>query len=180
MPTTGTKLYRFTHGWAAVYEELFDAGERARIIAALSEASAKAGLSDERIWGERVEDRGSQITYSGLRQQAPLYAKTAWDPDFDKRRALQSTLKELLPELSINIGGSTSIDITRPGIDKAYGMRRLAEHADVASAQFLFVGDALYPGGNDYPVKAAGIDSIAVRDVAETRSVIEAVIACCK
>lgn len=178
MPTTGTKLYRFTRRWAAVYQELFEADERARIIAALGEASAKAGLSDERIWGERVEDRGSQITYSGLGQQAPLDAKVAWDPDFAKRRAMQSTLKRLLPDLSINVGGSTSIDITRQGIDKAYGMRRLAEHTNVSPAQILFVGDALYPGGNDYPVKAAGIDTIAVRDVAETRSIVAAVIAC--
>lgn len=57
-------------------------------------------------------------------------------------------------------------------------MRRLAEHAGVSFAQILFVGDALYPGGNDYPVRAAGIDTIAVRDVAETRSIVAAVIAC--
>ncbi len=42
----------------------------------------------------------------------------------------------------------------------------------------LFVGDALFPGGNDYPAKATGVDSIEVRDPNETKRVIEAVIAC--
>jgi hypothetical protein len=42
----------------------------------------------------------------------------------------------------------------------------------------IFVGDALFPGGNDYPAKEAGVVSIRVRDPDETKRVIEAVIAC--
>ena len=59
-------------------------------------------------------------------------------------------------------------------------MQRLCEHAGVAPAAILFMGDAIYPGGNDDPVRAAGIDSLPVRDVAETRTAIAAVIACLK
>ncbi|MBC8024444.1 MAG: hypothetical protein H7Y89_00495 [Steroidobacteraceae bacterium] len=39
----------------------------------------------------------------------------------------------------------------------------------------LFVGDAIYPGGNDYVAREAGVGSIGVRDVAETRTVIAAI-----
>src|SRR3546814_5530694 len=86
MPTTGTKLYRFINGaWRAVYAELFDDAEKATIRAAFDQALTDAGLADERIWGERIEDRGSQITFSGLGQAAPLKEKEAWDPDRKKR-----------------------------------------------------------------------------------------------
>ena len=42
----------------------------------------------------------------------------------------------------------------------------------------IFIGDALFPGGNDYPAKEAGVVSIQVRDPNETKRVIEAIIAC--
>ncbi|WP_371424659.1 HAD hydrolase family protein, partial [Tardiphaga sp.] len=102
----------------------------------------------------------------------------AWDPDFAKRKALQAALRTRLPELSVNVGGSTSIDITRPGIDKAYGMRRLSEETGISQSEMLFMGDAIYPGGNDDPVRVAGIDAVPVRDVAETRTAIRAILAC--
>ena len=67
---------------------------------------------------------------------------------------------------------------THAGIDKAYAMRRLAEHSGIATADMLFLGDAIYPGGNDDAVRAAGMDTIAVRDVAETATAVRAMIAC--
>jgi phosphomannomutase len=179
MPTTGTKLYRFADGaWRRAYADLFDADERARILAAFDRALADAGLADERIWGERIEDRGSQITFSGLGQQAPLDAKEAWDPDRAKRTALQATLRAALPDLSIHLGGTTSIDVTRKGVDKAYGLRRLSEESGIALAQMLFLGDAIYLGGNDYPAFTLGLDTVKVRDVAETIAVVTGIIAC--
>ena len=181
MPTTGTKLYRHgANGWAPVYAELFSDDERHAILSALDEALRNAGLADERIWGERVEDRGSQITFSGLGQEAPLDAKDAWDPDRKKRTALQQTLRERLPDLSINIGGSTSIDITRKGVDKAYGLRKLADASGIALDEMMFVGDAIFPGGNDYPAKTLGLDTIKVASIDQTRSAIEAMVACLK
>src|SRR3546814_14032266 len=80
MPTTVTKLYRLVDGaWRAIYAELVDDAEKASIRAAFDRALSEAGLADERIWGERIEDRGSQITFSGLGQDAPLEAKEGWD-----------------------------------------------------------------------------------------------------
>lgn len=178
LPTTGTKLFRFDVAWKPVYADVFGPDERKRILDAFEQAPWEAGLPDERAWGERIEDRGSQITFSGLGQEAPLDAKKAWDPDFAKRKALQAALRTRLPELSVNVGGSTSIDITRPGIDKAYGMRRLSEETGISQSEMLFMGDAIYPGGNDDPVRVAGIDAVPVRDVAETRTAIRAILAC--
>lgn len=178
MPTSGTKLYRQQGGWTQVYADLFSEDERAAILDAFASALATAGLTDERTWGERIEDRGSQITFSGLGQQAPLDAKEAWDPDFAKRKQLQAVLGARLPGFAVRIGGSTSVDITRAGIDKAYGMKRLATISGIDFAEMIFMGDAVYPDGNDYAVYQAGIDTIAVHDVQETKRAIQAVIYC--
>lgn len=181
LPATGTKLYRFVDdAWRQVYADNFSSEESAAIREALDRSLREQSLAGEERWGERIEDRGSQITFSGLGQRAPLDAKKAWDPDFGKRKRLQAALQAQLPDLSINIGGTTSIDITRKGVDKASGMRRLVEKSGVAAEEILFLGDAVYPGGNDYPVSRIGIDTIAVRDVVETMTAITAIIACLK
>jgi phosphomannomutase len=171
-PTTGTKLYRWSGEWKPVYAELFSADEKKKIEDALNDAMKAEGLDQGQTWGDRIEDRGSQITFSGLGQEAPLIAKNNWDADRSKREALQKRLRAALPDLSINIGGSTSIDITRQGVDKQYGLKKLLPVAGVSADEVLFVGDAIYPGGNDYPAKQMGLDTIKVDEIEQTRLVI--------
>ena len=181
LPTTGTKLYRFHDGaWDRIYADLFSAAESEQIRDALQRAVAEAGYAGERTWGEQIEDRGSQITFSALGQQAPLDAKEKWDPDHAKRKIVQALLQPMLPAFSINIGGSTSIDITRKGVDKAYGLKRLSEQTNIALDDILFLGDAIFPGGNDYPAKQLGLDTVRVRDVDETKAVVGAIAVCLK
>ncbi|HEX7695298.1 MAG TPA: HAD-IIB family hydrolase [Sphingomonas sp.] len=174
-PTTGTKLYRWSGAWKPVYAELFSEEERHQIETALDEAMKAEGLDQGQTWGDRIEDRGSQITFSGLGQDAPLIAKNNWDADRAKREALQKRLRAALPDLSINIGGSTSIDITRKGVDKQYGLTKLLPVAGVDKNEVLFVGDAIFPGGNDYPAKQMGLDTIKVDEIEQTRLVISTV-----
>jgi hypothetical protein len=128
--------------------------------------------------GRGIEDRGSQITFSALGQQAPIEEKEKWDPDFAKRKKMKAALDQLIPEFSVRLGGTTSVDITKLGIDKAYGIRKLRDILGIAIEEMIFIGDALFPGGNDYPAKEAGVVSIQVRDPNETKRVIEAIIAC--
>lgn len=179
MPTTGTKLY--THdadGWSPVYAELFDEPQKRGIFVAFDASLEATGFMPEEVWGERIEDRGSQITFSALGQQAPIHAKEVWDPDFAKRKIIQADLRQRLPGLSINMGGATSIDITREGVDKAYGLKKLRDASGIALDAMLFIGDAIFPGGNDYPAKQLGLDTVRVRDPQETLAVIDAIIAC--
>lgn len=180
MPTTGTKLYRYEDAtWSRKYADLFSDEERAHIIQELRASIDRLGFTPTEIWGEQIEDRGSQITFSALGQQAPLHPKEAWDPKQEKRRRIQADLQPILPHVSVRIGGATSIDITRAGVDKAYGMERLAEISGVPKKDMLFFGDALYPGGNDAPVKdTAGIDCVQVYNIDQTKRALEAVILC--
>ncbi|MFS0773626.1 HAD-IIB family hydrolase [Sphingomonas sp. 1P08PE] len=181
MPTTGTKL--FVHrdgGWQTVYAELFSEEKRHEIVAAFNASLEATGFVPEQVWGERIEDRGSQITFSALGQQAPIDAKEHWDPDFAKRKVIQADLRQRLPGLSINMGGATSIDITQEGVDKAYGLKRLRDESGIPLDAMMFIGDAIFPGGNDYPAKELGLDTVRVRDPEETLSVIAAIVACQK
>ena len=178
LPTCGTKFYQYTEDWKKIYSEDFTAEEKNKIISSLKKALDASGFKVEKVWGEVIEDRGSQITYSALGQQAPLEEKKKWDPDFIKRKKIKTLLDKLIPEFSVRLGGTTSIDVTKPGIDKAYGIRKLRDILGISLKEMIFIGDALFPGGNDYPAKEAGVLSIQVRDPDESKRVIEAIIAC--
>jgi HAD superfamily hydrolase (TIGR01484 family) len=163
MPTCGTRYYRWTEGnWGQVYSEDFTADEKLRVIDALTRGAKDLGLWEPETWGEIIEDRGSQITFSALGQAAPVQEKYAWDPDGSKKMRLRDHVAGQLPDLEVRSGGSTSVDVTRLGIDKAYGMRKLMEHLDLIEGDILFIGDRLEEGGNDYPVKAMGIACVEV------------------
>ncbi len=163
MPTCGTRYYRWQDGgWALQYAEDLTADEKSRALAAVEEQAKRAGYWEAETWGDILEDRGSQITFSALGQAAPVDAKKQWDPTGEKKDHLRRLVQEQLPDLEVRSGGSTSIDITRKGIDKAYGMRRLAELTGIALDDVLFVGDRLDPEGNDYPVRALGVPCHAV------------------
>ncbi len=175
LPTSGTTFYQFTNGWQQLYSEDLSEAQKQRIIAALNAAIGSAGFLPTQTWGETIEDRGSQITYSALGQRAPLDEKSKWDPDFAKRQKIKALLDVALPDFSVRLGGTTSIDITLPGIDKAYGIGKLRDTLCVTVADMIYVGDALFPDGNDYPVRRTGAACIQVRDPNETKRVIEAI-----
>ncbi|MGA7283928.1 MAG: HAD-IIB family hydrolase [Candidatus Cybelea sp.] len=180
LPTSGTKFFSYDGTWRKLYAEDLTDAEKQLIEGSLEKAVAQSGLQPKETWGERIEDRGTQITYSALGQEAPLDAKSTWDPDFSKRKQIKAILDGMLPNFSVRLGGTTSIDVTRPGIDKAYGIHKLRDILNIPLANMLFIGDAIFPGGNDYAAKEAGVDCIAVRDPDETKRAVEAIIYCLK
>lgn len=178
MPTCGTQYWRIRDGeLECIYAEDLTDDEKHAATAAIEEQARRLGLWVDESWGPVLEDRGSQITFSALGQQAPLDAKKAWDPTGEKKNRLRAAVQAVLPELEVRSGGSTSVDITRRGIDKAYGMRRLADLTSIPFDAMLFVGDRLDPDGNDYPVKALGVPTRAVTGWEDTERVIDEVVA---
>jgi phosphomannomutase len=168
LPTCGTQYYRYEGGWKQQYAENLTEEQKRLVLSVLETCAKELGLWESHTWGPILEDRGSQITFSALGQEAPVDAKKAWDPAGTKKGALAAAAAALLPELEVRSGGSTSIDVTKKGIDKAYGMRKLAELTQIPIERMLFVGDRLDEGGNDYPVNATGVRTVAVTDWQDT------------
>jgi phosphomannomutase len=178
LPTCGTRFYQYADDWHQLYAEDLSEAQKNEIIGALNKAVTSAGFQAKKTWGDVIQDRQSQITFSALGQEAPLDEKKQWDPDFSKRKQIKTFLDKSLPKFSVRLGGSTSIDVTLPGIDKAYGIRKLRDILHIAIKDMIYVGDALFPGGNDYPARETGAVCIQVRDPEETKCVIEAITAC--
>jgi phosphomannomutase len=177
MPTCGTRYYLWDgSSWAMQYAEDLSDDEKARSMAALEQGAQELGLWHPGPWGDIIEDRGSQITFSALGQRAPVAEKVAWDPDGAKKRALWEYVSPRLPDLEVRGGGSTSIDITRKGIDKAYGVGKLLTQLDATRDELLFIGDRLDPTGNDYPVYAMGVACVAVHGWRDTLATVTALV----
>lgn len=179
MPTCGTRYYKYDESskdWELQYAEDLTDEQKERIISALESSSKELGFWEENPAGDIIEDRNSQITYSALGQKAEAEAKYAWDPDGSKKQKLRALVAEKLPDLEVRAGGSTSIDVTRLGIDKAYGMQKLIDALDLSRDDILFFGDKLQEGGNDYAVKAMGIDSLEVDKWEDTAARLETIL----
>lgn len=186
MPTCGTRYMKYDVAkavWETVYAEDFTESEKKKIIDTLNKVVDDLGYREKEVYGETIEDRGSQITFSALGQdivdhlgEEGVKRKEAWDPDNKKKNHIRTVASELLLEFEVRAGGVTSIDITKPGIDKAYGMTKLMDMLQIGKDEIFFIGDRIMEGGNDYPVKAMGIDTIQISKWEETALVIDAVI----
>ena len=180
-PTNAAQCYRFESGkWVHVYDESFTMIERERILRALAEALDETGLEKPppQVWGERIEDRGAQISFSALGQKAPPDEKRKWNKEFNGlRKKLWEALVPRLTDFSVAMGGLTTIDITRKGVTKAYGIGQLAGLTDISVSKMLYVGDALKEGGNDAVVIPTGVRTQEVFGPEETAKVIEEILA---
>ncbi|MBU6321639.1 HAD-IIB family hydrolase [Patescibacteria group bacterium] len=179
-PTSGAALYEWQNGlWHKVYEERLSPAQVTEIEGAMRIAGTETGLIDwaDASHGERVENRGGQVSLSALGQKAPLALKREWDPDKAKRRALRDAIAKRLPAYAVHMGGLTTIDVNRAGVDKAYGIHQLCERLHVAEADALYVGDELEAGGNDEAAFRTGVNTRAVASPRETAAVIRELLA---
>jgi phosphomannomutase len=178
LPLNGSETYLMEglsdSGWKRVDSSDLTDDEKTRIFQAFDTALEKAGWTAHNpTYGEVIEDRGGQITFSALGQKAPLELKSKYDPNQKIRLGIKSYLDPLLPEFNVRIGGTTSIDVNRKGFDKAYAVQRVMDAMkELPLESYIFIGDALYEGGNDEPVKRLGVRCIQVSGPQETRQVI--------
>ncbi|MBP9669198.1 MAG: HAD-IIB family hydrolase [Candidatus Pacebacteria bacterium] len=173
-PSTGAACFALRDGhWESIYTHTIPQEAALKVMQVVEQA-----LSDTRVtageprYGEIIENRGASIAVSALGQHAPVSAKEAWDPDHKKRELVVALIQPQLPDFEVRIGGMTTIDITLKGIDKGFAMRWFAEHLKVAIGSMLYVGDALYEGGNDASVIPTGIQTYSVENPSVTARVI--------
>lgn len=169
MPTSGTRYYRWNgRRWTQVFAHDLSDRDRAKAKESLERNAREQGIWANHVWGERIEDRGSQITFSALGQLAPVEAKEAWDPTDEKKRRLANAVAAELPELEVRPGGASSIDISQRGVDKSFAVRELADILGMEVGRIVFIGDRMDPGGNDYPAAVAGTRAVKVTGPADT------------
>jgi len=178
LPTSGTSFYRYIEGeWKSIYIEELDNVQRKTIIDELKNSLAEVGYKEpDKIYGQIIEDRGTQITFSGLGQDAPLEKKLQWDPDKSLRNKIIKVFEKKVTGFDAKIGGSTSIDINKKGIDKAYGVKQIKKELDIPIENMLFIGDTLFVDGNDFSVLKTGVDTKLVKDPEETKDYIRGII----
>ncbi len=181
-PTTATSFYRYRSGWKKVYRLMLSKSEWLAIKKAFAEVLRDIHyVQPRKTYGKVIENRGAQVTFSALGQDVVaqlgkkgIRLKEEWKKKnhpllLDIARRVQKKL----PNLEVNAAAFTSIDITRKGIDKAYGVRQIKKVLQVPIRDMVFIGDALYPGGNDYAARKSGIDCIATKGPKETKRIIE-------
>jgi HAD superfamily hydrolase (TIGR01484 family) len=186
MPTSGTRYYNYdaqAHDWALEYAEDFTPEQKEKIIKALEEGLEESGYKVEKTYGDTIEDRDSQITLSILGQEVVaelgeegVRMKEEWDPDGSKKMKIREIIEPKIPEFSVRAAGATSIDVTLPGVDKAYGMDKLMFATNLKKEDILFMGDKIIPGGNDYAVQQMGIDCVSVGNWEDTAYAIEGIV----
>jgi HAD superfamily hydrolase (TIGR01484 family) len=177
-PTTSTSFYCYQrNGWKKVYQKVLKPAEKKKIMRAFADAFVATGyIPPKKLWGNVIEDRGTQITFSALGQRAPVKEKAAWNKKSDVRPALMRIMQKELPTFEVRSGGLTSIDVTQKGIDKAYGVRQIEKVLKISIKDMVFIGDALYPSGNDAAAKKTGVQTIAVAGPNDTIKIIKKIL----
>jgi hypothetical protein len=166
--------------WHQVYNYPLSDADVAKITETLEQSARELGYweADRLQEGDEIiENRLSQVTFSALGQTAPTEAKYAWDPDLKKREKIVAKCREKLPNFLYEIGGTTSINVAAPGMNKEFGMTHLLEELKVDKSQVLYFGDMTQPGGNDYPIVQMDIDTIAVRSHEDTLFALRGILA---
>lgn len=175
----GTQYYRYqpqggdydSKNWQQVYNYPLPEENVVKITTVLEQAARDLGYWEEDKLApgdEIIENRLSQVTFSALGQSAGTEAKYAWDPDCQKREAIVAKCRAELPNFLFEIGGTTSINVAAPGMNKEFGMKHLLEELQAEKSDVLYFGDMTQPGGNDYPVVQMSIDTITVRSHEDT------------
>jgi phosphomannomutase len=175
-PNSSAECYIHQDGaWKKVYDLRLSADERTQIKKAIEEAASEVDIRDPN-YEPMIIDREAQIAYAVVGLQAPPEVKKAWDPGQSKRKKLKEAIERRVPDVEVRIGGMTTIDITKKGVSKAYGVKWLAKNLGIPATEMVFVGDAFYPGGNDEVVIPTGIQIRETSGPVETEKIIEEIL----
>jgi phosphomannomutase len=184
-PTSGNAFYRYKSGWKNVYSHNLTTGEKSEIRKVFERVYKEINYKHpKKVYGVILEDRKSQMSWSPLGQdivtvlgKKGLRMKEEWRRKYNPIRVKIAKLAaKYLPSLEVRIGGITTIDVTMKGIDKAYGVRQMEKHLKIKIRDMVFIGDSIFPGGNDYAVLKTKIDYIPVKGAKDTKKIIRSIL----
>ena len=113
--------------------------------------------------GNHIEDRGSMVNFSIVGRDCTLVQRRdyyEYDNQMGERETIAKYIRESWSDLDAVIGGQISIDIYPKGKDKSQVMKHITDniirevHPDIYNddTEFIFIGDGIDNGGNDYPL----------------------------
>jgi len=184
-PTTATAFYRYEGGWKNVYAHTLSKAQKQSVRKAVKDVFKEIGyVPPKKTYGKTLEDRGSQMSYSFLGQDVVaqlgkkgVRLKEEWTKkNTPLKLEIAGMLQKKLPELEVHAAGFTTIDITKQGIDKAYGVRQIEKYLRIPIKDMVFIGDALYPGGNDAAAKKSGVQTVPTTGPKETIAIIKKIL----
>ncbi len=184
-PTTGTAFYRYNSGWKNIYKLQLSKAEKSKIMKTFDLVFKEIGYKHpKKVYGKVIEDRGSQVTFSALGQDVVavlgkrgVKMKEEWREKYTPLKLqIAKLMAKYIPELEIRAAAFTSIDITKKGIDKSYSLQQMEKHLNVKIKDMLFIGDAIFPGGNDYAVTKTKVDYIKVKNPEDTKKIIKQIL----
>lgn len=170
LPAAGAAMYKWNNKeWEEVYRESMDANDIVKITEVYKRALHTIDPDIiKKVRPNIVNKKGVMLSCSALPVSATKEERRLWDPNHKKRIQIIKEIVREFPYISANIGGSATIDITKIGINKAYGLNRFFEILKLNKKDALFVGDGIFPGGNDYCVLETGIETMKVESPEDT------------
>ena len=100
--------------------------------------------------GLHFEHRPGMVNFSIVGRNANAQERAhyvKWDKDTSERDNIASVFNSIFTDLEAKVGGETGIDISPKGYDKS----QIKKDFWVDDVLWFF-GDAMHPGGNDYPL----------------------------
>ena len=104
-----------------------------------------------------IDDRDSQIAYSLKGHHEEPARNNAFDPDHRIRLGILEDFADDVDDLKranveVRSGGTTVLDFFEYGKNKGYNVAAFIEALGWNKEECLYMGDALFPGGNDETV----------------------------
>jgi len=163
----GLECYKTTkEGIIKLYSNSLTQNEKYKLVNVVSDFIRKYNITPDTY--DQIEDRESMVVFSILGRKANKELKKNYDSDGEKRRKfIKEYFEEKLPEFDMKIGGTTTIDFTKKGNTKAFGIKKIKEMFNHDFEDIVYIGDNLREGGNDYAVKEF-VDIIEVKSPEET------------
>lgn len=176
LPTDGSMCFQYDEDkkdWIMTDREPFPEKIKSEVMRELTKIIASRHFDiPQNPYGDYIEDRDTQINFSALGQNAPLEAKKLWDPHEQKRKKIKEQLESVVEGITASVAGTTSIDVLPKGFDKAFGLNLFLKKSGISPKDVIFVGDAVFPGGNDYSVLEAGIETLKTDGPSRTAGII--------
>lgn len=183
LPFGDSKFYMFTDSasrcyvwdgsWQELYSHHMSPEECQHIRSNIMKSIAESGIYNGSAMTAQVLARDTSVAFHALQKEATQLEKREWDSTGEKRQKLARVIRRHLPDYEVMIGGKTTIDVTKNGINKAHGVEWLAKTLGLAPSDMLFVGDAFYTGGNDAIVVPTGIKILETSGPKETDNIID-------